>query len=78
MLLQCLGMNMATQEAQVLISAILSSFHLELVEEDEPSKWGLYDADPSKRKGRYDTTLTLSFRKGVHFKVHLLNERETE
>jgi cytochrome P450 len=74
----CLGMQMATQEAMILVAAILSSFHLELVDEDEPSKWAVWDVDPAKRKGRYDGALTLALRGGIHFKVHLVEEKETE
>lgn len=74
----CLGVNLATQEAQVIMAAVLTRFHLELCFEDEPEKWGLWDPVPEKRKGRYDNQLTLAFRGGVHFKVHLLEEKETE
>lgn len=74
----CLGMNMATQEAQVLLAAILSDLHLELVNEDEPEKWAVWSEDPEKRKGRQDQQLTLALRGGIDFKVHLVKDKATE
>ncbi|KAI9024627.1 cytochrome P450 [Hyaloraphidium curvatum] len=74
----CLGMNMATQEAQVILAAILSSFHLELVDENSPEKWAVWNEDPAKRLGRYDQQLTLALRGGIHFRVHLVEDKETE
>ncbi|KXS19462.1 cytochrome P450 [Gonapodya prolifera JEL478] len=48
----CLGMNMATQEAVCFMAQLIRDFHLELVNEDVPEKWGRWDADPKKREGR--------------------------
>ncbi|TPX35741.1 hypothetical protein SmJEL517_g01953 [Synchytrium microbalum] len=66
----CLGMNMATHEALILMSDIYRRFHLELVNEDDKSKWGVWNEDPAKRRGRYGLGVTLSMRGGVEFKVH--------
>ncbi|KAI9020376.1 cytochrome P450 [Hyaloraphidium curvatum] len=63
----CLGQNMAIQEGVTFLTQILRRFHLELVNEDEPQKWG----DFAKREGRYSQALTLGARDKVEFKVHL-------
>ncbi|KXS19473.1 cytochrome P450 [Gonapodya prolifera JEL478] len=68
----CLGMNMATQEAVTFMAQILRTYRLELVNEDDPSKWGKYDVDPAKRQGRYSSALTLGLKGTVDFKVHLV------
>jgi hypothetical protein len=36
----------------VLMSTIIRRYDLNIVNEDDPKKWGLYDADPAKRRGR--------------------------
>ncbi|KAI9030243.1 cytochrome P450 [Hyaloraphidium curvatum] len=66
----CLGQNMALQEGVTFITQILRKFHLELVNEDEPQKWGKYSEDPAKREGRYSIALTLGARGAVEFRVH--------
>ena len=38
---------------------------------DKPEKWGRWDADPSKREGRYSVALTLGARDSVDFKVSM-------
>ena len=43
---------MAVQEGVTFVTQILRKFHLELVNEDQPQKWGKYDVDPAKREGR--------------------------
>jgi cytochrome P450 len=66
----CLGQSMATQEAVVFISSIVNKYHLELVNEDEPRKWGMWSELPEERKGRYVIALTLGLRGGMDFLVH--------
>ncbi|KXS19460.1 hypothetical protein M427DRAFT_451108 [Gonapodya prolifera JEL478] len=63
-------MNMATQEAVCFMAQLIRDFHLELVNEDVPEKWGRWDVDPKKREGRYSNALTLGLRGTVDFKVH--------
>ncbi|KAJ3342942.1 hypothetical protein HDU93_000601 [Gonapodya sp. JEL0774] len=66
----CLGVSLATQEAVMFLAQVYRHFHLELVNEDDPAHWGLYDADPFKRRGRYGIAVTLVMKGGVDFKVH--------
>ncbi|TPX41345.1 hypothetical protein SeLEV6574_g06139 [Synchytrium endobioticum] len=68
----CLGMNMAQQEAVVFMVAIARKFDLELVLEDMPEKWAVWNEDATLRRGRYDVAATLSCRGGVHFKLREL------
>ncbi|KAJ3340329.1 hypothetical protein HDU93_007170 [Gonapodya sp. JEL0774] len=68
----CLGMNFAQQEATVFLSTLIRRFDFELVNEDDPEKWGLYDTDPAKREGRYSETVTLGLRKTVDFRVQAI------
>ena len=56
----------------------IPTFDPDFRSQDTPEKWGVWDVDPSKRKGRYDQQLTLALKGGIHFKVHLLGEKETE
>jgi hypothetical protein len=42
----------ATQEGVTFMAMLLQRFHLELVNEDQPQKWGKFDVDPAKRQGR--------------------------
>ncbi|KAI9023400.1 cytochrome P450 [Hyaloraphidium curvatum] len=65
----CLGMNMATQEAVVFISTLVRRFKFNLVLENEPRKWGVWNEDPTKREGRYGFMITLDLREGVDFIV---------
>ncbi|KAI9026357.1 cytochrome P450 [Hyaloraphidium curvatum] len=66
----CLGMNMATQEAMTFMAQIIRRFSLQLVNEDQPEKWGKFDADPAKREGRYGFALTLCVRESMDFRVN--------
>ncbi|KXS21401.1 cytochrome P450 [Gonapodya prolifera JEL478] len=68
----CLGMNFAQQEGTVFLSTLIRRFDFELVNEDDPSKWGVYHPDPSKRQGRYDETVTLGLRGAVDFKLRAI------
>ncbi|KAI9013566.1 cytochrome P450 [Hyaloraphidium curvatum] len=61
----CLGMDMAKQEAMVLMCAMLRRFRLEVVREDDPAKWG----DFAARRGRYDIQVTLALRKALDVRV---------
>ncbi|KXS15601.1 cytochrome P450 [Gonapodya prolifera JEL478] len=65
----CLGMNMATQEGVVFLSTLIRQFDFELVNEDDPAKWGVWHPDPEKREGRYQLAITLGMRGGLDFKV---------
>ncbi|KAI9034167.1 cytochrome P450, partial [Hyaloraphidium curvatum] len=57
----CLGMDMAKQEAVVLMCALFRRFRLRVVREDDPEKWGDYEG----RRGRYDLQATLAVRKAL-------------
>ncbi|TPX38289.1 hypothetical protein SmJEL517_g00077 [Synchytrium microbalum] len=65
----CLGMNMATQEALVIMSDMYRNFHFEVVGEDEPRKWGHFSENVAERAGRYNVGVTLGFRNGLDVKV---------
>ncbi|TPX32364.1 hypothetical protein SmJEL517_g04515 [Synchytrium microbalum] len=67
----CLGMNMAQQEGMIFMCAIVQRYNLELVGEDDPKKWGVWNEDPAKRQGRYNIAASLGMRHAVHFKVNL-------
>lgn len=60
---------MATQEAVIFIATLCRRFNFDLVLEDEPRKWGVWNEDPAKREGRYGLMITLDLREGVDFKV---------
>ncbi|KAI9002556.1 cytochrome P450 [Hyaloraphidium curvatum] len=68
----CLGQNMAIQEGVTFLAQVLRAFDLELVNEDEPAKWGVWNEDPAKREGRYDVAITLGARQSVEFLVRKL------
>ncbi|KAI9034168.1 cytochrome P450 [Hyaloraphidium curvatum] len=61
----CLGMDMAKQEAVVLMCALFRRFRLRVVREDDPEKWGDYEG----RRGRYDLQATLAVRKALDVEV---------
>ena len=43
------------------MSTIVRKYDLNIVNEDDPKKWGLWNVDPAKRKGRYDIQVGTSF-----------------
>ena len=56
------------------MAAIARKFDLELVKEDMPEKWAVWNEDPALRRGRYDVAATLSCRgncKKAHGKSRL-------
>ncbi|KAI9004477.1 cytochrome P450 [Hyaloraphidium curvatum] len=61
----CLGMDMAKQEAMVLMCALFRRFDLQVVRENDPAKWG----DIERRKGRYDLQASLAVRKALDVRV---------
>ncbi|KAI9013441.1 cytochrome P450 [Hyaloraphidium curvatum] len=64
----CLGMDLARQEAMVLMAAIFRRFRLTVVREDDPEKYG----DPAGKRGRYDLQVTLAVRKSLDVKVEAI------
>ncbi|KXS19874.1 hypothetical protein M427DRAFT_41696 [Gonapodya prolifera JEL478] len=68
-----LGMNMETQEAMILLSTIVRKFDFKLINEDDPAKWGVWNNDPSKRRGRCNVKITLALRKLLDFRVSPAN-----
>ncbi len=69
----CPGKGMGTHQILILISNIMRSVDLELVKDDERHKYAIWNAEPTKRIGRYDVQLSFCLREGIHFKPHLRN-----
>ncbi|KAI9023448.1 cytochrome P450 [Hyaloraphidium curvatum] len=62
----CLGMDMAKQEAMVLMSALFRKYRLEPYNEEDPAKWG----DFATKRARYDNQITLALRKSLDVRVY--------
>jgi len=69
----CIGQAMGTHQTLVLVCNILRGVDLQVVDEDSPTKWAVWNVDPAKRKGRYDIQLSLAVRGSLDVKPVILS-----
>ncbi len=68
----CIGQSMGTHQSLVLVCNILRGLDLQVVDEDDPSKWAIWDVDEKKRLGRYDIQLSLAIRGSLDVKPSII------